>query len=136
MNFFAPERLLLLWGIFPLAYLLYLGNRNRIRRIRAFAGEHAESLLSHPLKKNRSLVKALLFTGAAVSIVVALSRPRWGYEWRNLPQGGTDIMVVLDLSRSMLATDIKPSRLERAKREIVDLVEMLQGDRLGIIPFA
>ena len=69
-------------------------------------------------------------------IVLALARPRWGYDWREIPSGGSDIMVVLDLSRSMMAQDISPNRLERAKREITDLITMLEGDRIGIVPFA
>ena len=70
------------------------------------------------------------------SLIVALARPRWGFEWKEVPRGGVDIMVVLDLSTSMLATDISPTRLERSKREIIDLLGMLEGDRIGIVAFA
>jgi Ca-activated chloride channel family protein len=69
-------------------------------------------------------------------LIFALARPRWDYEWREVHSGGTDIVIALDLSTSMLATDISPNRLERAKREIIDLLKILKGDRIGIVAFA
>jgi len=71
-----------------------------------------------------------------VCIVAALARPQWGSEWQELRRKGLDLMVVLDVSRSMLAEDIRPNRLERSKLGILDLLERLQGDRVGLILFA
>jgi Ca-activated chloride channel homolog len=71
-----------------------------------------------------------------VFIVLALARPQWGSEWQELRRKGLDLMVVLDVSRSMLAEDIRPNRLERSKLGILDLIEQLQGDRVGLILFA
>ena len=68
-------------------------------------------------------------------MILALARPRMGFEWKEMPRGGVDIMIVLDLSTSMLAQDIS-NRLERAKQEIIDLMQMLEGDRIGIVAFA
>ena len=65
-----------------------------------------------------------------------MARPRLGYDWQEKPSGGIDILVAIDVFKSMMATDLKPDRLERAKREIVDLMRLLQGDRIGFIPFA
>ena len=67
---------------------------------------------------------------------VALSGPKYGYRWQEIEQKGIDIIVALDCSKSMLATDIEPSRLDRAKREVYDLLTMLQGDRVGLVAFA
>jgi Ca-activated chloride channel family protein len=72
---------------------------------------------------------------SVVFIVLALARPRYGFQWREVARGGIDIMVVLDLSQSMNATDLKPNRLERSKRKVMDLLNMLEGDRIGIIGF-
>ena len=68
--------------------------------------------------------------------MLALTRPQWGYQWEDINQEGVDIIVALDVSRSMLAEDIKPNRLERAKRKISDLLDMLRGDRVGLVAFA
>ncbi len=68
--------------------------------------------------------------------ILALISPRWGYEWVEVETKGTNIIIALDVSRSMLATDIQPDRLTRAKFELSKLIDMLRGDRLGLIVFA
>ncbi|SVC53484.1 uncharacterized protein METZ01_LOCUS306338, partial [marine metagenome] len=73
---------------------------------------------------------------AVFFLILALSQPRWGYQWKDLNQKGVDIVIALDVSNSMLAQDIKPNRLERAKYKIVDLLNMLEGDRVGLVAFA
>ncbi len=67
---------------------------------------------------------------------VALARPQWGEKWVEVRHMGLDILVVLDTSNSMRAEDIRPNRLGRAKLGIQDLTRKLQGDRIGLIPFA
>ncbi len=69
-------------------------------------------------------------------LVLALSGPQYGYKWQEIERKGIDIIVALDCSRSMLATDISPTRLDRAKREVYDLLTMLQGDRIGLVAFS
>ena len=76
-----------------------------------------------------------LLAVALAMIIFALAKPI-GFDWQDRPAGGVDIMVVLDLSNSMLADDLKPNRLERAKGELSDLLDMLQGDRIGVVAFA
>ena len=66
----------------------------------------------------------------------ALAGPKWGFHWQEVHREGIDLIVALDTSRSMLATDVKPNRLERAKLAIMDLVPLLQGDRIGLVAFA
>lgn len=85
------------------------------------------------LRKNFKAVFSIL---AVFFMILALAQPRWGYEWKVLTQEGVDIIVALDVSTSMLAEDIKPNRLSRAKRKISDLLEMLDGDRIGLVAFA
>jgi hypothetical protein len=60
---------------------------------------------------------------------LALAGPKYGYRWQEIRQQGVDIIIALDCSRSMTAADIQPTRLERAKREVFDLLAMLKGDR-------
>ena len=69
-------------------------------------------------------------------MVLALVDVRWGKVWRDVPQKGIEVMFVLDVSRSMLADDAAPNRLERAKQQIKDTVDEMAGDRVGLIVFA
>ncbi len=66
----------------------------------------------------------------------AIARPQMGYEWREVKRKGIDILFAVDTSRSMLAEDLTPNRLERARLGILDFVARLEGDRIGLIPFA
>ncbi len=69
-------------------------------------------------------------------ILAALIGPQWGYEWQEIRQQGTEIMLAVDTSKSMLATDIKPNRLERVKLAIKDFLDKLNGDKVGLIAFS
>jgi Ca-activated chloride channel family protein len=77
-----------------------------------------------------------LVTAAMALMVVALVDVRWGKVWRDVPQKGIEVMFVLDVSRSMLADDAAPNRLERAKQQIKDTVDEMAGDRVGLLVFA
>ncbi len=63
-------------------------------------------------------------------------RPKWGFHWEEVQRRGVDILIALDVSTSMLAEDVSPNRLDRAKRKISDLLKIIQGDRVGLIAFA
>jgi uncharacterized protein YegL len=78
----------------------------------------------------------VLVTGAMVLMVLALVDIRWGKVWRDVPQKGIEVVFVLDVSRSMLADDAAPNRLERAKQQIKDTVDEMAGDRVGLVVFA
>ena len=69
-------------------------------------------------------------------MIFALARPQWGSEIEIVEQRGVQLMVVLDISRSMLSQDVKPTRLDRAKLEISDLISRLNGDTVGIVLFS
>lgn len=82
-------------------------------------------------------VLRLVYLGlTGLALIVALMRPQWGISYEKLPHVGAQIMICLDVSRSMLAEDVVPSRLERAKAEIVDLLDLLDGEQVGLIAFA
>lgn len=80
--------------------------------------------------------QAILWFAAFTLLIIALARPQWGTEVQVIEQQGIEIMVALDVSQSMLAEDIKPNRLSRAKLEISDLMNHLIGDELGLVLFA
>ncbi len=105
------------------------GMMRRAKLARAFAAGTA-------LRQSRRLAQALLYAGAFCFAVLALAGPRWGYHWQEVHRRGIDVFVALDLSKSMLAEDVKPNRLERAKREILDLLDVLPADRIGLIAFS
>ncbi len=73
---------------------------------------------------------------AVAGVILALARPQWGFTWEEVKQRGLDIVVAVDTSKSMLATDIAPNRLARAKLAVQDLVKLARSDRLGLVAFA
>ncbi len=90
--------------------------------------------VSVSLKKQ--IFKALLLIVGFISIVIALTEPKWNPQAQRIKRQGRDVCILLDTSRSMLAEDIKPNRLERSKIAIRDLLETLKGDRIAIVTFA
>ncbi len=119
-----------------LAFLYYRSEKNKTRKLAHFAA--AKLLLDlassfSPVKRN---IKATLSVAGIFLILLALARPQWGYVWQETKGKGIDILIALDTSKSMLAEDIRPNRLERAKLAILDLAERADGDRLGLIAFS
>ncbi len=78
----------------------------------------------------------LLLWGTALLIALALTRPQWGLLEQTVQQAGLDIVIAVDLSSSMRATDLSPSRIENARRELAFLVDELRGNRIGLVGFA
>lgn len=85
---------------------------------------------------SRQIFKAFLMLLAFVSVAIALTEPKWNPHSRNVRSMGRDVVILLDTSRSMLAEDVRPSRLARAKLAITDLIEVLRGDRIALVTFA
>ena len=81
-------------------------------------------------------LKSFLLSLGLVLCVLSLGRPQWGFQWKEVKRKGLDILIALDTSKSMLAQDLKPSRIERSKLAIRDLVKYLKGDRIGLIAFS
>jgi Ca-activated chloride channel family protein len=130
--FAAPERLPLLL-LAPLFWaLLAAGDRARARRLARTVGPRLEAL-AHPAPRRRA--RALLLGGLFLALVAALE-PAWGESRSGVDWRGTDVVVCLDVSRSMLAQDVAPSRLVRAKAAIASLARRARGDRLGLVVFA
>ena len=92
-------------------------------------------LLEH-LPPWRSNLKFWLLTAGLSAMALALMGPQWGSKMVEVHRRGVDVVIALDVSRSMLAEDIKPNRLERAKQELSALIDQLQGDRVGVVAFA
>ena len=90
-----------------------------------------------PASGRRQLIGGTLAGSLSILLLIfALTDVRWGKVWREVPQTGIELMFVLDVSRSMLAEDVTPSRLSRAKQQISDTIDELAGDRIGLVVFA
>ncbi|MFA4888923.1 MAG: VWA domain-containing protein [Candidatus Omnitrophota bacterium] len=84
----------------------------------------------------RQRLKASLIVLALFLSLIALMRPQWGFRWEEAKRKGLDIMIAVDTSKSMLAEDVLPSRLERTRLAIKDFLKNLSGDRIGLIAFS
>jgi Ca-activated chloride channel family protein len=139
MRFAALAYAHLLW-LLPALLVLYIYAFTRKRQALAEFLDVVLTLRLVPtLSRARQWCKALCLLGAVGCLVLALMQPQWGQEWQEVQRQGRDLMLVLDVSRSMLAEDVVPNRLARAKSDIKDLVQVLQkegGHRLGLMVFA
>jgi len=132
----APVWLHLLWGVAILAGVAFAAHRARTRALdRLFAAGVLADRVPQDLARRRSWTATLALLGLAL-VALAATQPRWGYTWRELRSEGVEVVLVLDVSRSMDAQDVEPSRLERARREIEDLLDELRSDRVGLVIFA
>lgn len=136
MTFFRTEMLFFIWAVPVLFLVILYGTRRRREIMRRFSSAHGLSVIAPDTVGGRRWVKGSLLMGAVLFTAVALAGPRYGYRWQEIHQQGVDIIIALDCSRSMTAADIQPTRLERAKREVFDLLAMLEGDRAGLVAFA
>ncbi|OQX57096.1 MAG: hypothetical protein B5M52_08085, partial [Helicobacteraceae bacterium 4484_230] len=129
-----------LWLLFTIpvvlvpAYIWCFWKKAQALKILASTNMLKKINVSVSLKKQ--IFKAVLLLSAFAIIVIALTQPRWNPRAQKIKRLGRDVCILLDTSRSMLAEDIKPSRLERSKIAIKDLIETLQGDRIAIVTFA
>ncbi len=136
MKFANINMLFIIW-VTPLILLIILyGKRRRVKILKKYSSPVSLEVLVSYASSGRRWLKAVLLLIVCVLIPIALSGPRYGYHWQETEQKGIDIYIALDCSKSMLAEDIKPNRLERAKREVFDLLSMLEGDRAGLVAFA
>jgi Ca-activated chloride channel homolog len=104
--------------------------------LRAEAGLRSVSLLGESSPRSTSSRRRFLLCAGAALAFVALARPQWGRLEEPVFDQSREIIIALDLSRSMLSTDVKPSRLERAKLLIQSLLDSLSGERVGLVVFS
>ena len=136
LKFENPMLLHLLWGVLVLLFFFITVIRYKKKLMQRFGNpEILEKLVGNFSPGLRNL-KIFLILCAYVSLVIALANPQIGTKTEEVKREGIDIMVALDVSSSMLAEDIKPNRLEKAKHAVSKLIELLQGDRIGIVAFS
>ncbi len=137
MLHFAQAQYLLLLLLIPFIFVFYaLMQRLRKRRIRRFGDEKSVREIMPSYSSTKGWVRTLLFSLAFFFFVIGLARPQIGAKLKEHKTKGVEIMIVLDVSNSMLAQDYSPNRLDRAKLAISRLVDKLRDDRIGLIVFA
>lgn len=136
MHFGEPIYFNLLWMIPALTIFFIWARKKKQKLMEQFCDSALIPKLSGPKLRRKQRNKAALTILGVSFLILALTQPQWGFEWEDLKQEGVDIIIAVDVSNSMLAEDIKPNRLERAKRKILDLIQMLDGDRIGLVAFA
>ena len=134
------EHPLVLWllVVIPPAMVLFFWQANQRRQ--ALLAKFIQTrllpgLLSGVSPARRRFREGLLVVAISL-LVVALARPQWGFTWEEVQQRGLDIVAAIDTSKSMLAEDISPNRLQRAKLAALDLMQAAKTDRLGLVAFA
>ncbi|HVU99984.1 MAG TPA: VWA domain-containing protein, partial [Verrucomicrobiae bacterium] len=134
MKWANPQALWLLLVLPPLllAFFWWAG-RQRQRLMRQFIQARLLPNLTTGISVPRARLRVGALTLAVVFLVLALARPQWGFNWEEVKQRGLDIVLAIDTSKSMLARDISPDRLDRAKLAALDLMRLAKSDRLGLI---
>jgi len=127
MRFVNPVFLVLV-ALVPLAGLWWAFLR--VRREKALA----KITLSAPRSPAAGLQMALVLSGLALALLAA-ARPQWGKTTEKAVERSRNVVVAIDVSRSMLAADVRPNRLERAKADVADLIDSLEGDRCALVAF-
>lgn len=135
-RFGSPEYLMAL-VLVPVLLILYILFRNRRKKaLKEFGNPEILEPLMPNASNSRPGWKFTILLVAISMIVVALARPQFGAKLQKIKRQGIELIIALDVSNSMMAEDIQPNRLERAKRAISRLTERLDNDKIGLIVFA
>ena len=136
LSFAHPAWLHALW-LLPLgAALFWWAEQRRRALIGKIVAPKLRAVLAGNTSGPRRWFRAACVLGALGLLAVTLAGPRLGYDTLEVPHKGRDVIIAMDVSRSMLATDVSPTRLQRAKLLAEDLISELEGDRLGLVAFA
>ena len=123
--------------LLPVLFLLYVWSfRKRQLALRQFGSGPMMAKLTSATSWTRQTVKAILLLAAVLFLVLALVQPRFGMRLEMVSRRGVDVIVALDTSMSMMAEDMPPNRLLRARLEIESLIDRLEGDRIGLVAFS
>ena len=136
MRFATPEYLHVLWLIPAFALIFWQAARARRRGADRFGERELVAKLSRSVSRWRQNAKNMMILLALACLAIAVARPQIGTHAVPVKAEGIDLVFALDTSLSMLAEDIKPNRLTRAKHEMSALMDKLRGDRVGIVIFS
>jgi len=131
-----PEYVYALFLIPALVAFFWYSRIQRKKALAQFGQKEILSFLMPNVSHSRPILKFIILTIAFTSIIIGLARPQFGSKLRTEKRKGIELIIALDVSNSMMAEDIQPNRLERAKRAISQLVDKLSDDKIGLIVFA
>jgi len=136
MQFGKPHYFWLL-GLIPLLIVFYwIVFQRRKSALERFSGKILTQKLLIAVSSLKQKLKAILIILVFIFLIFTLTEPKWGFHIEEVRREGIDMVIALDISKSMLAEDLKPSRMVRATLEIESLLEQLTGDRVGLVAFA
>ncbi len=125
------------FALFPVLLIFFIRNeRRREKLLRLLVAARLQERLAGSVSVPFRRLRFALLLLALACLIVSLTQPRLGYTWEQSKRKGRDVIIAIDCSRSMLATDLAPNRIMRAKLAVQDLIGQLQGDRVGLIAFA
>src|SRR5271165_1301385 len=135
---FANKNILWLLLVIPPGMLLFFwwSWRKREALLTQFIQARLLPGLTVGISQTRRKIRLACLVLAVICLILALARPQWGFDWEDVKLRGLDIVVAIDTSKSMLAEDISPNRLARAKLAALDLMRVAKADRLGLVAFA
>lgn len=136
MRFGSPFMAVWLWLVPGVIVFYYLAARSREKALKKFADKQILAEISRSFSPQRKKAKSVMLCVSIFLLVLTLMRPQWGFQWQEVKRRGIDLLIALDASNSMLAEDVLPNRLDRAKLAIKDLVKKLHGDRVGLVVFS
>jgi len=134
---FANQEFFYLYWLLPLLIIFFLGiARYKTRLLRKLGDEELVQGLMATVSRKKQRWKIVLIIIVFSLLVFGLANPQIGTRLEEVKRSGIDIFIALDVSKSMLAEDIAPNRIDKAKHEIANFIDLLQGDRVGIIAFS
>lgn len=136
LTFGSPGWFWALLLIAPLIWFYVDAARRREALLSRIVAPRLQKQLTGQVSHLKRNLRTSFLLGAVLLTVVALAKPRYGYREETITTKGRDVILAIDVSRSMLATDTAPNRLGRAKLISQDLLDLLRGDRVGLIAFA
>jgi len=134
---FANPDMLYLLLILPVMAVIFIFSEARKRKaIRKIGDEELVNRLLPELSRMRPVIKFILQLGAFAALIILLARPQFGSKLEEVRKEGVEVIIALDVSNSMLAQDIQPDRLTRAKQALTRLIDNLENDKIGLVVFA
>jgi Ca-activated chloride channel family protein len=134
---FEHTYLLYLLALVPLLWLLFILARNKRKKsIAAFGDDELVKQLMPEVSSSRPVWKFILTSLGIAALVLGVANPQIGSKYEEVKREGFELIIALDISNSMMAEDLEPNRLERAKQAISKLIDQLKSDKIGIIVFA
>lgn len=135
LKFTYPEYIHLLWLSVLMIIFFYFMVKSRFRAMDSFLSSKMKSILADSVSIKKIILKKILQIFGMTLVIIALTGPQLGMRLVNVKRQGIDIVVAIDLSKSMLAQDITPSRLKKTKHEVKNFINQLEGDRIGLVGF-